>query len=238
MNRSISCSLLLILFIYNLASADPLKASALHIKKSADFALDGSGTSPLWENANWVDVPKYNELGQDFDTRFKMLHSETGVYFLFHCEDDTITSTLQEDYADIFREDAVEIFIWPDESSNIYFEYEISPANYELILLVPNYDGDFHGWRPWRVREDRETRHETQIHSDSEGQVTHWTAEFFIPYALFKPLQNVPAEPGTHWRANFYRADRDTGERAIWAWKPFEKRFHEYKKFGYLYFSD
>ena len=41
-----------------------------------------------------------------------------------------------DDFEDIFNEDVVEAFFWPEESSVIYFEYELSPYNYELPILV------------------------------------------------------------------------------------------------------
>jgi len=210
-------------------------AQELEVKRTLDFELDGGGSAPAWETTDWIPLTKRNEEGHDGKTRSKLLYSDTGLYVLFDCEDEAITSTMREDFAALYQEDIVDIFIWPDEGSAIYFEYGISPHNYELALLVPNYDGVFHGWRPWRYEGERQTRRQTHI-DRQDGKVTGWRAEFFIPYELLRPLQNVPPQPGSHWRINLYRADFDSGKRAIWSWQPFKKRFHEYQEYGTIRF--
>ena len=52
----------------------------------------------------------------------------------------------------------------------------------------------------------------------SGGDITGWTAEVFVPYALLEPLGNVPPRPKTRWRANFYRVDYDDGQGIGWDW--------------------
>ena len=51
------------------------------------------------------------------------------------------------DNLDIYNEDVVEVFLWTDESTPLYFEYELSPLNYELPIIVPNNEGDFFPYR-------------------------------------------------------------------------------------------
>ena len=41
------------------------------------------------------------------------------------------------DFLDLYNEDVVEVFLWPDESFPVYFEYEVSPLNYELPIIIP-----------------------------------------------------------------------------------------------------
>jgi hypothetical protein len=69
--------------------------------------------------------------------------------------------------------------------------------------------------------------------------VTGWKAEVFVPYELLKPLQNVPPQPGTRWRANFYRVDYDDGKNksSSWDWARVGPSFHEFNKFGTLVFE-
>ena len=56
----------------------------------------------------------------------------------------------------------------------------------------------------------------------SGGSVSGWMAEFFIPYKLLVPLNNVPPVSGTKWRANMYRIDYDNGTK-YFAWQKIEK---------------
>jgi hypothetical protein len=165
-----------------------------------------------------------------------MLYSDSGLYCLYHCEDNKITANLEGDFLDLWNEDVVEAFFWPDESNSIYFEYELSPLNYELPILVPNNKGKFLGWRPWHYEGSRRIKHAVLIKKNGDN-VTSWTAEFFIPFALLKPLNNVPPVKGTHWRANFYRIDHDNGESS-WEWKKVRnENFHDYELFGHIVFD-
>jgi hypothetical protein len=155
--------------------------------------------------------------------------------------DRKLTATMTEDFSDLWNEDVFEVFLWPDERYPVYFEYEISPLNRELAILIPNFGGQFLGWRPWHYERDRATRKATSIvggPKEPQASIQGWRAEFFFPYALLRPLQNVPPKAGTRWRANFYRMDYDEGRRTQWEWAPVGNTFHEYQKFGELLFTD
>jgi hypothetical protein len=107
--------------------------------------------------------------------------------------------------------------------------------------MVPNFDGDFLGWIPWHYDEDnRKVKHLTSIKGgkkESGASINSWTSEFFIPFELLKPLKNVPPMSGSQWRMNIYRMDYDSGERITWQWKPIEMTFHEFRKFGRIFFE-
>jgi hypothetical protein len=142
---------------------------------------------------------------------------------------------LREDFSDLFNEDVVEAFFWTDVRLPMYFEYEIAPFNYELPILVPNINGNFLGWRPWHYEDGRKTRHATHVIKNN-GNVVAWTAEFFIPYKLLKPMTNIPPAKGKTWRANFYRIDYDEKPSA-WSWQLTRTNFHDYERFGTLLFK-
>lgn len=212
----------------------------LKVKKVKDFQVTGDGKFFAWDTTDWLSLPQRKGKDTGYQTTVKILYSDSGIYFLFRCTDGILTAAMQADFMDLWKEDVVEVFIWPDERHPVYFEYELSPLNHELVLLVPNFDGDMWGWRPWNYEGDRLVNHATAVQGgkkESGSKISEWTAEFFIPYDLLKPLQNIPPGPGTEWRANFYRCDYDTGASAYWSWQPVEKRFHEYKKFGKLIFE-
>jgi len=177
---------------------------------------------------------------QELATDFKVMHSDSGIYFLFRCQDEKLTATITADFEDLWHEDVVEVFLWPDQDFPIYFEYELSPLNYELPILVPNLGDELWGWQPWHYDGARRTRHATSVQGgdkQSGASISGWMAEFFIPFELLSPLGNVPPQPGTRWRANLYRCDYDAGEVDRWEWQPIEKRFHEYQKFGTFVFE-
>lgn len=210
-------------------------STILVVKKTKDFTINGNENAVEWSKAEYLELPKRRSGAMDYKTKMKILYSETGIYCLYQCEDKIITSTIKADFEDIYNEDVVEAFFWPEESSVIYFEYELSPYNYELPILVPNYNGKFLGWRPWHYEGNKKTRHAATINKEGD-KVISWTAEFFIPYKLMEPLQNMPPKKGMKWRANFYRIDYDKGT-TYWSWRPTRKNFHDYESFGTIIFD-
>lgn len=212
---------------------------AITIRKCMDFNIAGDGTNDQWNKAEWLFLSHQGSDFIDYETRVKVLSSTAGIYFLFDCEDEKLTTTLKGDNLNLWEEDVIEVFLWPAEDFPVYFEYEVSPMNYELPILVPNYKGKFLGWLPWKYEGDKKVVHATSVRGGekvSGAKVTGWTAEFFIPYKLLEPLPLVPPEPGTRWRANMYRIDYDKGS-AHFAWKKTSGTFHDYNSFGTFIFE-
>jgi hypothetical protein len=210
-------------------------STVLFINATKDFVITGDGTANNWKTEKWLVLSKRKGKGPDYETKMKILYSDSGIYCLYYCQDSILTSTLQKDFSDLYNEDVVEAFFWPDERIPAYFEYEVSPYNYELPLLVPNINGNYLGWLPFHYVGSRKTRHLTHIARQTDQMIV-WTAEFFIPYALLKPLLKSNPSKNTRWRANFYRIDYDHGG-AGWTWQSVRKDFHDYEHFGTLLFK-
>ena len=206
------------------------------IKRTRDFNITGDGSADNWNNAEWLKLPRRSGTGVAYETQVKLLYSDSGIYCHYRCEDHKITATMQEDFLDLWNEDVIEVFFWTDEAVPLYFEYELSPLNFELPLLVPNINERFIGWLPWHYEGSRRTKHVTRTNKNG-NKVTSWTAEFFIPYSLLTPMTNIPPEKGTRWRANFYRIDYDQGE-TTWQWQMVRgEKFHDYERFGTIVFE-
>ncbi|MBI2423876.1 MAG: carbohydrate-binding family 9-like protein [Candidatus Hydrogenedentes bacterium] len=228
-----------IFFAVSAHGVEPAPPS-IRVEKTADFPVTGDGSHSAWESAVWTPLaPMGLSEGSSYSARFKVLHSETGLYVLFEGTDTMLTATLREDFSHLWEEDVFEIFLWTDEAYPVYFEYEISPLGTELPILVPNLKGKFLGWRPWDYEGERKVRKATQVMGGPKepgAKIEGWRAEVFIPYALLAPLGNVPPKPGTAWRVNVYRIDRDEKKLAAWSWAPVEQHFHEFERFGRVEF--
>jgi hypothetical protein len=221
------------------AAAEPAD-KVLRVPRTEDFAITGRGDAAAWKKAPWEPLQLRTTDGRPYQTRVKMLYSPTGLYVMMEAEDRVITATINEDFLDLWKEDVFEFFLWPDERYPVYFEYEISPLGLELPILIPNFGGEFLGWRPWHYEGKRKTQKATTVTGgpkQSGARVTGWTAEVFVPYDLLKPLKNVPPRPGARWRANFYRMDYDEGKTTSWDWARVGPSFHEFDKFGTLVFE-
>ncbi|HTI51281.1 MAG TPA: carbohydrate-binding family 9-like protein [Planctomycetaceae bacterium] len=215
-------------------------AGTLGVLPTDDFDVTGDGANAAWGKTEWVTIPKRTKEGLPYTSRVKLLYSPKGLYVLFEGTDKTLTTTGRKDFENLWEEDVFEVFLWTDEKQPVYFEYEISPLGSELPILVPNFDGEYLGWRPWQYDGARKTRKATAVtggKKEARASVAGWSAEIFIPYELLRPLKNVPPGPGTTWRANFYRVDHDEGKKTAWTWVPVEKDFHEFRKFGKLVFE-
>jgi hypothetical protein len=212
----------------------------MKINSTDDFEVDGKGSATAWESVPWTPLSIRPGAGHDYKTEVKMLYSKTGLYILMDGTDSKLTAKLNKDNDMLWTEDVYEAFFWTDEKHPIYFEYEISPLNYELPIIVPNFDGKFMGWLPWMYGGGRATRKAIHIidgKAETGADIKGWRAEIFIPYELLKPLPNVPPRPGTQWRGNFYRMDYDNGKKSQWDWARVGESFHEYQKYGTLIFE-
>jgi len=222
------------------SAPQPQPPPVLRVARTDDFAVDGKGGAPGWSKAEWQALVPRGAAAGAHPTRFKMLYSAAGLYVLMDGGDRALTATFKEDFLDLWTEDVFEFFLWTDERYPVYFEYEISPLGFELPILVPNFGGQFYGWRPWHYEGARKTRKAVSVRggpAEPGAVITGWSAEVFVPYDLLKPLSNVPPKPGTRWRANVYRMDYDGGRTVSWNWAPLRGTFHQPDTFGVLVFE-
>lgn len=221
------------------------KTSSHLVKKTKDFKLTGDGSADIWQKTEWLNLDQRNNYDREEGkkTRAKLLYSDTGLYVLFESEDHFLTTPFEQDFEELWHGDVVEIFLMPDSSRPHYFEYELSPLNYELPLIVSNVDGELLHWLPfensYHQKSGRKTRHKTTVKNGEKkngAAIEGWTAEIFIPFKLLHPLENIYPISGTTWRANLYRIDHDEGE-TLWSWSPINKHFHEIENFGTFRFE-
>ncbi len=234
---------LLALYLASCTSAPgpaPTPVPTLRVKSTEDFEPSGSGDADAWKTTEWTSLRRRQTDGQPYEARFKVLYSKSGLYVLMDGTDKKLTTTGRPDFANLWEEDVYEAFFWTDESAPLYFEYEISPLASELPILVSNNGGTFMGWTPWSYLKERKIRKATSARGgpkEKGAAVEGWSAEFFIPFALFKGIPNSPPRSGSRWRANFYRVDHDDGRLTQWDWAPVGPSFHEYRSFGVLLFE-
>ncbi len=256
MNSLINICSLLLSFCLQItllhAQSSVATGNNLIVKRTNDFTITGDGSAAEWNNAGWNTITQRDKetlekegwripadsLGSiSYETTFKILYSDKGIYCLYKCEDSALTATITEDYGALYNEDVVELFLRPDTTLPAYFEYELSPLNFELPIMILNNKGNAMGWKPWHYEGRRKTIHAIDINKPVKpgGRFT-WTAEFFIPYALLAPTVSAPPMKGTMWRANFYRIDYDRSP-AYSSWRLTRENYHDYERFGIIEFE-
>ena len=218
------------------AFANTIFPDTLKVKKTADFEIDGKGTHPNWELTSWVPLIQLDSGVSEYDTKFKTIYSNTGIYVFFTGNDKKITSKYYNDFENLFNADVFEVFFHPEPKTPIYLEYEVNAHNAELVLLIPNLKNKVNGWIPWHYTENKKVVKKVFVH-EQNNEMYKWSAELFFPYSIFSPLENTDIKKGTCWNANFYRLDYDSGKMIKWAWSPVKASFHEFNRFGVIQFD-
>jgi hypothetical protein len=234
-----------IMFINPSLKSDPISKSQsgtgpLLVKKCNDFNITGDGSNPEWNKTSWIQLNKLDAGGENYESKFKIIYSEKGIYCLFAGKDNKITTKFDKDFGNLFEADVFEVFFHPDPKMPLYFEYEINQLNKELVLIIPNLNGKIHGWVPWNYENERRVIKKVYLEGgkpESNSAIKSWSAELFFPFGLLSPLSNVPPQSGTVWNANFYRLDYDSGKMIKWAWAPVNVSFHEFEKYRPIQFE-
>ena len=213
---------------------------SLKVKKCMDFELTGSDMNPTWQKTEWVKLNKLDPGSDQYETLFKILYSNTGIYVIFKGRDNKITTDNYQDFENIFNGDVFEVFFHPDPSRNLYFEYEVNALDKELILVLSRFKGTTNSWVPWKSRKNG-IKSIVQVSGGSKdihGHIKSWQAEIYFPYTALGILPGIPPERGSVWKANFCRLDYDTGDMIKWSWSPgIKQSFHELEQFQSIQFE-
>ncbi|WP_018613434.1 carbohydrate-binding family 9-like protein [Segetibacter koreensis] len=212
----------------------------LLVRQCHDFDVTGKGDNFEWGKTRWNNLSKLDSGGKNYESKFKILYSSTGIYLLFSGKDNKITTKFDQDFENLFEGDVFEAFFHTNTRRPIYLEYEINQLNKELVLIIPNFGGDFYGWIPWHYENERRMKKMVYVDGgkmEKNAVINSWRAELFFPYKLFNPLENLPPKSGTIWNANFYRLDYDSGKGMKWSWSPIKNSFHEFEKFWPIKFE-
>lgn len=213
----------------------------LQVKKSKDFQITGDGSSKEWELANWVLLNKINSEGDNYQSKFKIMYSEQGIYLLFNGEDNKLTTKDYKDMDHLWFGDVFEAFFYPDPKKSTYFEFQVNPFGKQLLLTISKSNNGV-SWIPFN-RSNRDyygTLSKAKIIKSATGHKTKllWQTEVFISYRSLELLPKTPPRSGDVWKANFYRLDYDTGQMGKWSWSPtIEESFHELDHFGSIQFE-
>jgi hypothetical protein len=231
------------ILFYQLAVANSLVTvpdTPLVVHRCADFTINGKGDNAEWDKTKWVNLTKLNTGGKEYKTKFKILYSPAGIYVLFNSDDEKVGTENKNDFENLFTADVVEVFFHPEPAQTTYFEYEVSPLEKELVLLIMNTKTGFGSWMPWHYEDKKKVSKKVIINGGEMkpgASIQSWSAELFFPYQLLSGLLNTPPVSGTKWNANFCRLDYDAGKQIMWSWSPVEKSFHEFKKYYSLLFE-
>ncbi len=241
---------LLISFIgFSQTKSKPKQYVCYHINKPIN--IDGNLDDSVWQLADWtddfVDIQGIEQNKPPYQTRVKMLWSDSFLYIAAYMEEPHIWAYITEDEMIMYHDNDFEFFIDPNSDNHNYYEFEFNALNKKLDLFLE---------RPYRnsVKPDLDwtcfgLQNATQIYgsiNNPKGRLdSAWTMEIAIPLNCIQ--QNIGDQ---HiWRINFSRVEWDTkisGRKYKklkkpennWVWSPqWTINMHQPEYWGYLQFS-
>lgn len=217
--------------------------------------LDGKLDEAAWKNATVITDLVGTRDGKPvaYQSRFRLLWDAKYLYVGVDSDDPNVLGTLTEHDAELWREDAVEVFIDADGDGMSYVEYELSPLGtwYDAALA------DYRPETPWHVNAnhldiDRSiTMHDTRhtrwaVHVDGtlndDSDVDRgWSAEIAIAWqdiARGTNVRVIPPSDGDMWRIGLYVINVKAGDKPdqYAAWNATGTWFHRPWSFGRVVF--
>jgi len=220
----------------NYSIAQPAAEKNIIVRKCNDFAVTGKGDNPEWQKAEWLVLTKVDEGGPDYQSKFKVLASATGIYVLFWGEDDKISTKDYKDFDKLWNGDVFEVFFHTDPQQPMYYEYEVNQFGKQIVLAISNSKNGL-SWTPFDEYDNQKFGIVNKVEISGgerklDSHIKSWSAEVFLSYKSIGLMPNVPPKSGTVWNANFCRLDHDTGKMVKWSWTPaIERSLHELDKF-------
>ena len=193
--------------------------------------IDGSGSDPQWEKAQWtsyfVDIEGDAKPNPKFKTRVKMLWDDKYIYFYAEMEEPHIWATEKMKNNTIYWDNDFEIFIDPDGDSHNYYEFEMNAFNtiWELYLTKAYRVGGDPRWNKnlkngkvdmtWGEINSKGLKSAVKINgtiNNPNDKDAGWSVEVAIPFEGLKRYaakKTCPPKAGDQWRLNFSRVNWD-----------------------------
>ena len=234
----------------NLGAAQPVDPKSLPAPKqvvipklSATIKVDGELAEPVWKNAAVLE-PFYHNDGSAVErehTTVRLWYDDLALYLGWTCTDADIQATFTNRDSHFWEEEVVEFFVTSGPLDH-YFEIQWNPLGGVFDAIIQN-DLDekgvstaFHGDWTYTAKGMSSAVKVKGTVNDSSDKDQYWQVEVRLPFA---DLREEAPKPGTVWRANFYRFNREKNKPVEeLSWTPtLLPGFHQPTRFGYLEFQ-
>ena len=92
---------------YVIAQKSP---APLVVRQCQDFDVTGKGNNAEWTKTGWNLLSRLDTGRQNYESKFKILYSSTGIYLLFDGKDNKITTKFDKDFENLYEGDVFEVF--------------------------------------------------------------------------------------------------------------------------------
>ena len=191
----------------------------MQVKRAATrITVDGKLDDAAWKNANQIEFqfPWNFQTGAKQKTTARLLWDDENLYVAYECIDADVVAHYDKRDDPTYKDDAVEIFIYPGKNRNLYYGLEMNARGtlYDYFYIFPQL----------LLKRFDMTGVQLATHIDGTLNMTSdkdkgWTLELAIPWKNFEELTTeMPPKPGSVWRANFNRWDGTEPNRRLSQW--------------------
>jgi hypothetical protein len=232
--------LLVVMVALALPATDPLQPPVYRcVATTAPVAIDGKLDDPAWSAADWtsdfVGVTRGDCAA--LRTRAKLLWDDRCLYVAAEMEQPDVQATMRQRDMPLFKEDAFELFLDPNDDGRDYLELEISALGtiFDLIMDKPYRDGG-QADAAFNVESLKSAVHIDGTLNDPADRDRGWTVEIAIAWESLKKIVPAAPKPGARWRMELGRSPGRPGGRFVtWA-KHGQGDMHMPEKWGVIEF--
>lgn len=229
-------------------------------KITGPLTIDGIANEEQWNKADWTvdfsDITLGEEKPARYTTRSKLMWDDEYVYFYAEFQEPHVWASLKEHDSSVFQDNALEVFIDPDDDGHNYVEFQINAFStvWDLLMGQPYRDGG----RPlsdWDIKGLKKAVHIDGTLNDPTDEDRGWSIELAFPIKSILGSRRAELKPGDYWRLNISRVQwetevnngqyqRKTNEQGrplppdYWVWSPVGiVNLHYPERMGYLFFA-
>ncbi|MBN2344282.1 MAG: carbohydrate-binding family 9-like protein [Deltaproteobacteria bacterium] len=197
--------------------------------------IDGKLDDLVWESAKRLDRFK-NSLNGGMvksPTDVRILWNEKTLFIGMTATDTELLSPFTQKDEELWKADALDVFIRPDESET-YYEIQVSPNG---II----FDSSYRTYREGDVQWDSNVQIAVTPNgmvNDSSDSDTGWSVEMAIPLSSVPKSDGTVLVAGDTFSANFFRIDKNAQVTEYSGWSPpMRGDFHALDRMGKLTFT-
>ena len=216
------------------------------IATTRPVTIDGKLDDAAWAAAAWTD-DFVNILGQDHPapplrTRAKLMWDPKYLYVAAELRETDVRGEMKRRDDPLYRENAFELFLDPDDDGQNYLELQINPLGtiFDIVMTRPYKERGRK--REYTVDGLKSAVRVEGTLNDPSDRDRAWMIELAIPWAAIKELapKTITPKAGARMRVNLARTHhpRAGGNEGVFTWSPQgEMNLHAPKRWGYLDFS-
>ena len=238
----------------------PLQYTVL--RTAEKMTIDGKDDEKDWGKALWTqaftDIETGGPVNSAHEAKCKMLWDDNFLYLFARFRERDLWASIRDHDAQVFQDNAFEMFIAPGGETYNYFEFQINAygAVWDLFMPKPYRDGGI-GLTSWDIKGLQKAVYLDGTLNNPADTDRSWSIELAVPFSSVRMNDSHNPAIGTIWRMNFSRVQweldtlngayfrrTDVGNGKVFpehysTWSPQGIiNLHYPERWGYVLFSD